>query len=173
MLNKLFFSKTYTKEIACDDKADIIDNLHLKVFKLKDDPYHGVDPAIEKHINTKYLAYQEKDSIFLYYSRAFLEAPHSGEPFFPYFKGILSQQGDSVVITGKIKYNNFLDIMLPVTLLGMVVLVLSLKLHFAFLAIPVLLLLIVRVSASNLEKEMITEFGFSVLAKQEMKPITK
>src|SRR5687768_12921230 len=117
-ISDLFFSKKYLLETSFEGELiTFCESLFPSIYKLKDDPYWGIDDDLRKKIDSKYLCYQERNKIFLYYSRAFLEGEYSGKPIFPYFKGVILKQEGKIKVKGKLKFNKLFNLLLPAVIL--------------------------------------------------------
>lgn len=163
MINKLLFPEEYLLIITGSNLGqDLKEELYPEYFPLKDDPYHGLDSTVARKVNSKYLYYQEKEKVFFYFSRAFLEGEYTGKPFFPYFKGIIRNVEDGIQIQGRVKYNKILSFFLPVILIGLVLLVYLLNISWLFISFPILLFIITKISSKNLKKELIMDLESKV-----------
>lgn len=165
MTSKLLFPEEYLLTITGSNLGqNLKEELYPEYFPLKDDPYHGLDSTVARKINSKYIHYQENEKVFFYFSRAFLEGEYTGKPFFPYFKGEIRNMEDGIQIQGIVKYNKILSFFLPVIMLGLVLLVYLLDISWLFIIVPILLIIITKISSTNLKKELIMDLENKIAA---------
>jgi hypothetical protein len=159
MVSNLFFTTRYQLEIPFEgDLKKCCESQYPEIICLKDDPYWGIDDNVRNLIRSKYLSFTDGNKIFIYYSRAFLEGDYTGKPIFPYFKGELERTEHKIQIKGKLRFNKLFNIISPFVFVLAILLVVLLKVSWLFLLILPLFILMIKGSANNLEKEMISDF---------------
>ncbi|GAB2530470.1 hypothetical protein [Rufibacter soli] len=163
MTNRLLFPEEYQIKITgCYETKDIRGVLAPEYSPLDNDPYYGLDEKAERTIRSKYMLYQEYETVFIYFSRAFLEIDYTGKPFFPYFKGRIIKTNQGLEICGSVRYNKLLSFFLPVLFAVLVLAVIMLNLPWFYLGLPILFPAIIKISSRNLRNELMNDLETKV-----------
>jgi len=108
MLNRILFPKKYTFNFPSTDfEESSIRSVFLGAFLLKDDPFLGISVRDERSIKEEFLVYKNANNVFVYYTDSFLKISHSFKFLYPYFKGVVTNSSNGIVVDGRLKYQTF------------------------------------------------------------------